>query len=88
MFVYLISYNLHTPANNQEKVEQEIKLLGNWCEYLPATYFVKTSNNIDIVNNRILQHLESRDRLFVVEVKNPVRGRLSPDQWDWINKNL
>ncbi len=88
MFVYMISYDLHAPANNQAQVEQEIKLLGNWFMYLPTTYLVKTSNNIDIVNNRILQHLDSNDRMLVVEVKNPIRGRLGPDQWDWINKNL
>lgn len=88
MFAYLISYDLHAPAKNREIVEEEIKLFGSWCKYLTNTFLVKTSNNIDVVNNRIIQHLDSNDRLMIIEVKKPIGGRLDSDQWDWIHKNL
>ena len=88
MYIYMISYDQHSPTNNREKVEGSIKSLGTWCKYLTTTYLLKTPKNIFDVESEITKHLDSNDRLIVTKVEKPIRGWLSQGQWNWIGQNL
>lgn len=39
MYIYMISYDLHSPTNNREKVEGSIKSLGTWSRNYAKTVY-------------------------------------------------
>ena len=88
MAVYMISYDLNSPTNNREKVEQSIKSLGTWCKYVTTTFLVSTTYDLGTVEAIATKHLDSNDRMIVCKIQKPIRGWLSQDQWDWISQNL
>lgn len=88
MNVYMISYDLHSPTNNRENVENSIKSLGNWCKYVSTTFLVKTNYSIDSVQEAVTKHLDGNDSMVITKVQKPIRGWLSDKQWDWIRTNL
>jgi len=86
--VYMISYDLHAPTNNREKVEDAIKSLGNWCKYVSTTFLVSTTKDIDSVQSTVTTSLDSNDRMIICKVEKPIKGWLSEEQWTWIEENL
>jgi hypothetical protein len=88
MAIYMISYDLHAPTFNREKVETAIKSLGTWCKYLTTTFLVSTYRDIFEVERIVTQYLDSNDHMIICKVEKPIRGWLSLDQWNWINQNL
>jgi len=88
MPIYMISYDLHSPTNNREKVERDIESLGPWCKYVSTTYLVTTSSNLDSISAIAIRNLDSNDRMVISKVEKPIKGWLSDRQWNWIKKNL
>lgn len=88
MSVFMISYDLHSPTNNREKVEESIKSLGTWCKYLTTTFVIKTSLSKSDVQSKATANLDGNDAMIIAEVTGSLKGWLSAKQWDWINKNL
>ena len=88
MAVYMISYDLHSPTNNREKVENAIKSLGSWCKYVTTTFLVKTDFSSSDVQDIATKHLDSNDAMIICKVEKPIMGWLSQEQWKWIRENL
>lgn len=88
MAIYMISYDLHAPTNNREKVEEDIKSLGSWCKYLTTTFLVSSDKSFDDAQAVAIKHLDSNDRMEFCTVQKPIGGWLSPEQWKWIKENL
>lgn len=88
MNTYMISYDLHSPTNNRENVENSIKNLGTWCKYLSTTFLVKTNLDIYEVENNVTKYLDSNDSMEICKVVKPIRGWLTEKQWKWIQENL
>ena len=86
--IYMISYDLHSPTNNRENVENDIKSFGTWCKYLTTTFLISTSSSLETVNNKCVSHLDGNDRMIICKVEKPIKGWLSQKQWDWIHENL
>ena len=86
--VYMISYDLHAPTNNREKVEDAIKSLGTWCKYVSTTFLVKTYSDSTTVQDTATKHLDDNDRMIICKVEKPIMGWLSEAQWKWIRENL
>lgn len=85
---YMISYDLKSPTNNREAVEEAIKSLGTWCKYLTTTFLVNTPYYKIDVQNICTKHLDSNDRMIICEISGPVTGWLSQDEWNWIRENI
>ena len=88
MAVYMISYDLHAPTNNRDKVENAIKALGTWCKFVSTTFLVKSTLGVDGVQSAVVMHLDANDRMVICEVVKPIKGWLSPEQWSQANQNL
>jgi hypothetical protein len=84
----MISYDLHSPTVNREKVEESIKALGTWCKYVSTTFLVSTSLSADTVQEKATKHLDGNDRMIIANCNKPIKGWLSQEEWDWIKKNL
>ena len=84
----MISYDLHSPTNNRDDVENAIKNLGPWCKYVSTTFLVKTQLDIDTVQEKTTRSLDDNDRMIICKVEKPIRGWLSDKQWTWIRENL
>ena len=81
--VYMITYDLNSPNQNYEKVIQAIKdaSTGAWCTYWKSSYLIKSNLTVQQVSDKITPHLDSNDRLLVIEARNNYQGWLSEKQW-------
>lgn len=88
--VCMITYDLNAEGQNYEKVIQAIKdaSTGAWCCYWKSSYLIKTNLTVQQVADKITPHLDSNDRLFVIEVKENYQGWLSEKQWKYIKENI
>lgn len=86
--IILISYDLRVPGKNYNALYETIKSAKTWWHYLESTWIIKTDENIETWNDKLLQHLDENDRLFVVDITNqPHNGWLPQKAWDWLKKN-
>lgn len=86
--IYMISYDLHSPTQNREDVENDIKSFGTWCKYLTTTFLISTSSDLNTVSDKCVSHLDGNDAMIITKVTKPIKGWLSRKQWDWISENL
>lgn len=56
-----------------------------WWHYLPATYIVKTLNDINILYNNIFPAIPKTHILIVEIDRTNTQGWLPQAAWNWIN---
>ena len=90
MAVYMITYDLNSKGQNYEDVIQSIKdaSTGAWCSYWNSSYLIKSNLTVQQVSDKITPHLDSNDRLIVIETKANYQGWLSEKQWKYIRENI
>lgn len=88
MAAYMISYDLKSPTNNREKVEEDIKSLGAWCKYLTTTFLISTQSSLETVETKCISNLDSNDAMIISKIEKPISGWLSKEQWEWIKKYI
>ena len=90
MAVYMITYDLNSKGQNYEDVIQSIKdaSTGAWCSYWKSSYLIKSNRTVQQVSDKITPHLDSNDRLIVIETKANYQGWLSEKQWKYIRENI
>lgn len=90
MAVYMITYDLNSKGQNYEDVIQSIKdaSTGAWCSYWKSSYLIKSNLTVQQVSDKITPHLDSNDRLIVIEAKANYQGWLSEKQWKYIRENI
>ena len=90
MAVYMITYDLNSKGQNYEDVIQSIKdaATGAWCSYWKSSYLIKSNLTVQQVSDKITPHLDSNDRLIVIETKANYQGWLSEKQWKYIRENI
>jgi hypothetical protein len=86
--ILLISYDLKVPGRDYEGLYETIKTAGAWWHYLESTWLVKTDEDVDTWNEKLLKNMDDNDRLFIVDITNQKNnGWLPQKAWDWINKH-
>ena len=85
--IYMISYELHAPANNESDVEAAIDSLGICRKLLYNTYVVKSSMGTFGIQSIVTRPLDSRDRMVISQVNKPVAGCLTEEEWSWIKND-
>lgn len=90
MAVYMITYDLNSKGQNYEDVIQSIKDASTdaWCSYWKSSYLIKSNLTVQQVSDKITPHLDSNDRLIVIETKANYQGWLSEKQWKYIRENI
>ncbi len=60
----------------KEKLETEIKGLGNWSNRLNGVWFLETNNNAKQIRDLLKQHVENGkgDRIFVARISRNWAG--------------
>jgi len=90
MAVYMITYDLNSTGQKYDEVIKAIKdsSTGVWCSYWKSSYLIKSNLTVDQVSGKITPHLDSNDRLIVIEVKQNYHGWLTEEQWKYIRENI
>lgn len=85
--ICFITYDLNATGQNYEKVINAIKdaSTGVWCTYWKSSYLIQTNLTVQQVSDKITPHLDSNDRLLVIEVKHNYQGWLPEDAWKYID---
>jgi hypothetical protein len=67
----VISYDLHEPGKNYEKVSNSIKSLsGHWAKVHLSLWYVRTNLSASEAADRIWRSMDPSDSLFVVDATN------------------
>ena len=88
--VYLITYDLNSTGQKYDDVINAIKNASSyWCTYWKSSFLIKSNLTANQISDKITPHLDSNDRLMIVETKTTnYQGWLSQEQWDFIKKNI
>jgi hypothetical protein len=65
-----ISYDLHEPGKNYDKVIAAVKSLGSWAKIHYSFWYVKTSLTADQARDAIVRALDANDSVYVVDATN------------------
>ncbi|HLO83895.1 MAG TPA: hypothetical protein VK203_02615 [Nostocaceae cyanobacterium] len=85
--VIMITYDLKTPGQNYQGLDEAIKSLGNYWHYLGSTWLVDTTHTTKQVRDYLKQFIDYNDRLLVTKVDpSDVSGWLPEKAWNWIYK--
>lgn len=90
MAVYMVTYDLNNPGQRYDDVIQAIKeaSTGVWCTYWESSYLIQSNLSVQQVFDRIAPHLDSNDKLLIIEVKENYQGWLENNQWEYIRENI
>lgn len=90
MAVYMVTYDLNNPGQRYDDVIQAIKeaSTGVWCTYWESSYLIQSNLSVQQVFDRIAPHLDSNDKLLIIEVKENYQGWLENNQWEYIRRNI
>ena len=90
MAVYMVTYDLNNPGQRYDDVIQAIKeaSTGVWCTYWESSYLIQSNLSVQQVFDRIAPHLDSNDKLLIIEVKENYQGWLENNQWEDIRENI
>jgi hypothetical protein len=89
MSAYMITYDLNKSGKDYNGVYQAIKDSSTaWCHYWDSSWLIKSSHTPNEITDKVKTHLDSDDRLIVIEVKDNYQGWLTDEQWKWIRENI
>lgn len=88
MTAYVVSYDLKAPGRDYSNLYEAIKRGAKWWHYLESTWIIVTNETPQQVWDRLGNHVDTNDRLLIIEVRDNVQGWLSKDAWNWIHSNV
>ena len=66
----IISYDLHSPGQDYEKVHDAIKSLGNWAKVHKSMWYVNSNYNSNDACTIVWRSMDSNDSLIVFDSTN------------------
>lgn len=89
MTATLITYDLRAPGRNYTNLYEGIKALGGWWHCLDSNWIVKTSLTTVQVRDALAAHIDSNDKLLVVQLNgNGAWQGFDTDCSTWLKSNL
>jgi hypothetical protein len=67
-----ISYDLHEPGKNYDRVIAAVKSLGSWAKIHYSFWYVKSSLTAGEARDAIVRSMDSNDSVYVVDATNNV----------------
>jgi hypothetical protein len=86
--LYVVSYDLKKPGKDYIGLWEQLQHSPNWWHYLESTWLIVTSESPSQVYNRLAAHLDSGDRILIIEAGNHIYGWLSKEAWEWIYREI
>lgn len=65
-----ISYDLHVPGQNYEKVADAIKSLGSWAKVHQSFWYVKSTKTATEACEVVWASMDANDSVYVVDATN------------------
>ena len=65
-----ISYDLHEPGKNYDRVIAAVKSLGGWAKIHYSFWYVKSALTADQARDALVRALDSNDSVYVVDATN------------------
>lgn len=83
-----ISYDLHEPGKNYDRVIGAIKGLGSWAKIHYSVWYVKSSLTAEQARDAIVRALDSNDSVYVVDAtnQNAAWHNIPPDSAQFIRE--
>lgn len=66
----IVSYDLHAPGQNYEKVAEAIKRLGSWAKVHYSLWYVKADLLAEQAAQHVWKSMDANDRLVVIDTTN------------------
>lgn len=88
MATYIISYDLKKPGQNYEKLYEAIKSYGTWAKINESLWAVVTTSTAVQIRDKLLAHIDSNDRLFVIKSGVEAAWRNSICKNEWLKEHL
>ena len=86
---YIISYDLHSPGQNYEKLLKNIKSYSVWARLGGSAYIIETDQDHIQIRDYLYTVLDSNDKLFVGLISAPAAWQNLPkDVSDWLRDKL
>ena len=85
---YIISYDLRKPGRNYDSLYEAIKSYGTWAHINESLWAVVTEQNSIEVRDKLLQHMDSNDRIFVIRSGTAAAWRNSIAKNEWLKERL
>ena len=64
----IIEYDLRKPGRDYDALYEAIKSYGTWAHVTESTWFIKTDDSCVQVRDKLMQAMDSNDRLFVASL--------------------
>lgn len=86
MKTYIVAYDLRTPGQDYSGLNRTLEAYGvNQKKILNTTWLLRTHKSAQAIYNGLKAHLDSNDRIIVIEVvPGNVQGWLSQDACTWL----
>lgn len=85
---YSITYDLKKPGRNYDKLYDAIKKSPKWWHYLESNWIIISSETPNQIWDRIGEHIDKKDFLLIIEIRDNAQGWLPKGAWDWIHHNV
>lgn len=87
---YLVSYDLNKSGKDYDGVYKAIEKAssGTWCRPLESVWVIQSNLTTQAIYDVIAPHIDSNDRLLVIEVANSAAWCLDQKVSDYIKKML
>ncbi|MPQ44710.1 hypothetical protein [Clostridium tarantellae] len=98
MSIYLITYHLREDNencgcgndehhhHNDANLIRKIKSLGAWAHFMPSSFLIHTSMNINELLKDLKSIVSEKDLIFVSKIDSKTSASLTPEVLDWIEK--
>lgn len=88
MTVFVVSYDLNNPGQNYDDLYKAIRSIGSWWHYLDSTWLVSTNLTAKNIYDRLSPHLDSNDRILIIEAGKNWHARINDQAYQWIRLHL
>lgn len=88
---FLVSYDLRKPGKDYKSLHEHLKSYSNWAKPLESVWLIKSSLTCEQVGNNIYSHMDTNDKLFVLDIndrKAVWSNNLPQDVKDWLSNNI
>lgn len=89
MAKFLIAYDLTAPGRNYDDLIDHLKSYGTFSHALDSVWMIVTPLSSGEVKDEIKKHIDSNDKVLVVEIANHYAWRnLRTATGEWMTNNI
>ncbi|WP_342432617.1 hypothetical protein [Neobacillus sp. FSL H8-0543] len=70
MAVYAVTYDLLTPGQDYTSLHERLKEYGNYSKRFDSFWLIDTNSTAAEIRDALKVHVDTNDRLLVIEVKS------------------